>query len=65
MPPSRCLQLLAFSLGRGPLVPQWLTPMQFCGVYMLPIVPIQVCRVAGYRNRSCDPRPHAFGPPPR
>ncbi len=38
----RPTQLLAFSIGRGPLVPPWLTPLQWCGVLLMPIVPIQV-----------------------
>lgn len=35
-------QLLAFALGRGPLVLDWLSPLQFCGVFLGPVVPIEV-----------------------
>ncbi|KXZ44759.1 hypothetical protein GPECTOR_62g874 [Gonium pectorale] len=38
-------KLLAFCIGRGPMVPSWLTPAQFSGVFLLPIVPIQVFTV--------------------
>ncbi|KAG2500512.1 hypothetical protein HYH03_001289 [Edaphochlamys debaryana] len=37
--------LLAFALARGPLMPEWLSPLQFGGVYLLPIVPIEVFTV--------------------
>ncbi|PNH01863.1 putative long-chain-alcohol O-fatty-acyltransferase 1 [Tetrabaena socialis] len=38
-------KLLALSIGRGPLAPAWLTPLQFAGVFLLPTIPIQVFTV--------------------
>eukprot|EP00198_Chlamydomonas_reinhardtii_P010499 XP_001699836.1 predicted protein [Chlamydomonas reinhardtii] len=38
-------KLLAFALGRGPLVLDWLSPLQFCGVFLGPVVPIEVFTV--------------------
>ncbi|KAG2426899.1 hypothetical protein HXX76_012686 [Chlamydomonas incerta] len=38
-------KLLAFALGRGPLTPDWLSPLQFCGVLLAPVIPIEVFTV--------------------